>query len=449
MGREALLDAAADLLVAPGATEVAGGVIGVRRVAEAAGVAPATINHHFRPSGGGRNERLVVAAIRHALTRTGMETSHRVAASAAEVVEALRGGDADAVRRLAMVAADDILEWSPDTPADHETDAGRLRRSNSHAVYLGSVMAGDNGEVREALIDHYAEMIRIWSRIYEALLDVTQRRLIGDLSVTDFATILTALADGFILRRSFDPPSANADLFGEATIRLFEALSSPRSATEDRDPSDALVPLPAGSHLDGHKRAAIANAAGAVYASHGWDGLTVSAVVAESGVSRRTVLAHFGDRSGLAAAVWSRFIPSLVTAIERDADLTPVRAVIRHLERVAGIALAHRPLSGALVEGMFHHAMRPPHLQATDPTDPEILAPLGPVLQPTIAAAGSAFRPGHADSAASIRQTARHLTTVTIGLACERPDMTDSAIGSYVADTTLAGMLTRRPTKPS
>lgn len=449
IGREALLDAAADLLISPSASDVAGGVVGVRRVAEAAGVAPATVNHHFRPTGGGRNERLVVAAVRHALTRTDLETSHRVAASAADEVEALRAGDDDAVRRLALVAASDILAWTPDTPVHDETPEGRTRRSNNNALYLATVMSTDNTEVREALVDFYADVTSIWSQIYQELLDVTQRRLIGGMTVSDFATILSALADGFLLRRSFDPASARADLFGEAAIRLFGAISSPRSATEDHDPSDVLAPLPPGSQLDGHKRTAIAQAAATVYTSRGWDELTVSAVAARSGVSRRTVVAHFGDRSGLAAAVWSRFIPDLVTALEHDSTGTPLRSVIRHLERVAAIARSHRPLSIGLLEGMLQHSIHSTRSQASDPTDPEGLAPLGPILQPTIEAAATSFRPGHADSPSNARHTARHLTTITLGLACERPSMTDSGIASYVADTTLAGMLTRRHPRSS
>lgn len=446
MGREALLDAAADLLVAPTPADLVGGVIGVRRVAQAAGVAPATINHHFRPSGAGRNERLVVGALRHALARNDFETSRQIAAAAAEALEQLSAGDPDALRRLTLIAAGDILAWSPDVSADDETDAGRVRRSTNNAIQLGSIVAASNDEARAMMLEHYDRLTEIWATLYEAMLDATDRRLVGDLEVRDLTTLISALADGFILRRSFDPDNARPELFGEVVLRMFEALSSPRAAVEDHDPSDGLVPLPSGSHLDAHKRTAMARAAATVYTTHGWEGLTVSAVVAESGVNRLTVLAHFGDRSGLAAAVWSRFVPTLTSALDREADLQPVRRVVRHLERLAGIVRSHRPLSAALLERMLTHSIERPRTPGPDPADPEQLVPLAPVLQPTIEAAAPSFRPGHADSVSLSLTTARHLTTTTMNLACVRPTMTDSEIAGYVADTTLAGMLQRRPT---
>lgn len=447
MGREPLVEAAADLLVAPGVADLMGGVIGVRRVAEAARVAPATINHHFRSSGGGRNERLVIAGLRHALARTDFETSRQVAAAAGEALAMLRAGDPEALRRLVLVAADDVLAWSPDTEAEEETDAGRIRRSTNNALQLGAVAAASSTEARRMMLDHYARLTEIWSTLYGEMLDATDRRLIGDLQVRDLTTIISALADGFILRRSFDPDTARPELFGEATLRLFEALSSPRAAAEDRDPADALMPLPSGSQLDGHKRIAMASAAGTVYKRKGWEGLTVSAVVAESGVSRRTVLSHFGDRSGLAAAVWSRFVPSLAASLERDHDLPPVRRIVRHLERLAGTVRSHRPLSAALLERMLSHSVGPLASRSSDPTDPEALVPLAPMLRSTIEAGAPAFRPGHAGDASQALETARHLTTSTMSLACMRPTMTDSGVADYVADTTLAGMLIRRPTR--
>jgi AcrR family transcriptional regulator len=66
-GRAAILDRAADRFAEAGLEQVVGAVAGVRDVAAAAGVAPATVNHHFPPGGDRRNARLAAAALGRAL----------------------------------------------------------------------------------------------------------------------------------------------------------------------------------------------------------------------------------------------------------------------------------------------------------------------------------------------------------------------------------------------
>ena len=75
-GRAAILDAAAARFADATLDQVVGAVAGVRDVAAAAGLAPATINHHFPPGGDRRNTRLAEAALAHALGAPDDERAH-------------------------------------------------------------------------------------------------------------------------------------------------------------------------------------------------------------------------------------------------------------------------------------------------------------------------------------------------------------------------------------
>jgi len=435
VGRDALLEAAADLLAEIDLSTVAGAVVGVRAVAARAGVAPATVNHHFRPGEGGPNARLAGAATLHALARAADVGPSEIASDALDTVVALQRGDPDALRRMASIAARDVLWYDPhrDTTID----------ALNGALYLAVAAAPRSPEAVEALRAHYEITTQVYEELYGALLEATRRRPLENLDVRAFTAVFSALADGFIQRRRFDPDHAPAELFGAAVVRVFEALSTPEGAPEDHDPADNLVPLPPGSNLDVHKREAIARAAGDLYRRDGWDAVSIAAVQRRAGVSRATVLANFADRDGLAAAVWAHFLPSLQA--ELDEPMAVHRLVHRYLEHVARLAHEHHALTVAMNSGVMAHqaaGTRP----GTDPTDPRAMVPIGPILRPHLSAHASAFRPGQVDTHSAARDSADLLVGLTLRLAITRPAAGPRAIATRVCDTLLAGMLRRRPT---
>ena len=456
--------------------DVIGGLTGVRRVSQAAGVSPATVTHHFRPSGTGRNERLATAALDHAINRGAFGASTSVAEAALDAVIALRSGDPEALRRLALVAADDILYWSPDEvspdgaggsdegsngpAADERTerhgvgterggseaDAAHLtvREATNTAILTGAAVARNDPAVAAILRRHYGTVTDIYASLYDAVLDASDRRLIAGLTTRDIATLLTALADGFIVRRSFEPYAATPDLYGEAVVRLYDALTSPRDAPEDRDLSDHLLPLPSGSNLDAHKRTAIAQAAQHVYDRQGWAGLTITAVQEAAAVSRRTIVANFGDRNGLAAAVWSQHLPRLSHALTADADLPIARRIGRHLERLAALVHAHRDLTGGLLEALLRFNVEHGDQRSDDPADPRALVPLGPALAAAMSEAADAFVPGFVDSPDDTVRSAGDLISHTFAVAVRQPSMSDIEVAERVVRTTLSSMLRDR-----
>lgn len=54
------------------------------------------------------------------------------------------------------------------------------------------------------------------------------------------------------------------------------------------------------------RRAAVLDAAGRLFAAHGYAGTTIAAVAAEAGVSVETVYKQFGGKAGLVRALWER-----------------------------------------------------------------------------------------------------------------------------------------------
>jgi AcrR family transcriptional regulator len=216
-------------------------------------------------------------------------------------------------------------------------------------------------------------------------------------------------------------------------------------SAEDSNPADNLLPLPPGSGLDVHKRAAIVRAAIEVYRRDGWDGVTVSAVEAHSDVSRRTIIANVGDRNGLAAAIWSQLLPDLRAAVAADVDLTAHRRISRHLHRMVELVRAHPQLTGALLAGVLAYTIEHGPPTGTDPADPRTLVPLPAILRPVLLDCAEVLRPGLVDDEVQATDTAALLTNTTLHLAITRPSLSASDVTGRICDTMLAGMLLRRP----
>jgi AcrR family transcriptional regulator len=106
VGRDAVVDAGADLLAAPALTDLLA-FAGVRAVAEAAGVRPGTVTHWF-PAASAHNRRanadLAEAVARRAVERGRPTSGHTIDALAVEI-EHLGRGDSGALHRIARAIA--------------------------------------------------------------------------------------------------------------------------------------------------------------------------------------------------------------------------------------------------------------------------------------------------------------------------------------------------------
>lgn len=414
------------------------GLISARRVAQNVGVSTGTITHHFPALGSRPEASLPYAALRRALGRVDIpldEASDALIAAAERLAEV---GPA-AIAELAAALTQDMLLFSPDGESDP------ILESRMSAFIMAAAVAPHDPVAREAAREYYRPMRATYEGANAKLLAATRRRYVSELDGAAFAAITSALCDGFVWLRRFDREAFPTRLFAEAWIRLFTASTVPAESLEEAHYSDSLVPLPPGSGLDPQKRDAIAAAAARVYETRGWEGMTVVSVASAAGISRPTVAAHFGDRNGLAAAVWARHLPGLRAESERDTARPLHLAVWNHLHRLAEIARTHRDLTGSFLEGVFAYTIKRGQPRAEDPADPRNLVPLPLLLVEVISANSDKFRPGYADSSLAVRDSASMLTNFGLHLAMTRPGLPASEVANRITETSLAGMLKKRP----
>jgi AcrR family transcriptional regulator len=434
LGRQPLLDAAAELLAELELPE-AMAAIGVRAVATRAGVPPGTVNHHFTPSGDrGHNRALAVGALQHVFSSSVAETIDQTVSGLADGAAHLSFSDPESIAQLAQVAITDLLAVE-----DPGGEAGTV------AQYLAVATAPRDPDAARILTDAYRYVLDTTSTAYASLAEVTQRRFVRGWSPQALSVVFTALVDGFVLRRRFDARQAPPELYADAAIRLFLACTIDKTALEEVDPTDALIPLPKGSQLDPQRREALAMAAGALYDADGWPAVTPGAVATYAAASRATVTAHFGDRNGLAAAIWARYLPGLQVAFEREAHLPVAHQLWGYLQRLVEIAKHHRDITAAFLEGVWAYTVAHGAPTYRDPADPRTIVPLPAVIAPMLHEHADAFRSGLIDTRQSAGDFAAFLTNSALQLSITRPTHTTVEVANYVFDTTLAGALKRRP----
>lgn len=98
--------------------------------------------------------------------------------------------------------------------------------------------------------------------------------------------------------------------------------------------SGAPVPAAPGRPKDMEKRAAILDAAMALFPSRGYDGVSVDAIAHAAGVSKLTVYSHFADKEALFGAAVTECCAQLLPhrLFELGPDL-PVDAALRQIAR--------------------------------------------------------------------------------------------------------------------
>ncbi len=99
---------------------------------------------------------------------------------------------------------------------------------------------------------------------------------------------------------------------------------------------------PLGRPKDPAKRAAILEAAKALFSAHGFDGVSMDQIAQAAGVSKLTVYSHFGDKDGLlAAAVRAHCEQELPVELLQPVPGMPLR------ERLVEIARAFQSLANS------------------------------------------------------------------------------------------------------
>jgi AcrR family transcriptional regulator len=109
------------------------------------------------------------------------------------------------------------------------------------------------------------------------------------------------------------------------------------------------------------RRAAILDAAKAVFVEHGYANATLDEVIRRSGGSRATLYKHFGDKEGLFAAIVADICAEIVAPLEKSASRREPQAVLMAFGR-AFMAGLMEPSGLALYRVLIGEAARFPEL---------------------------------------------------------------------------------------
>ncbi len=435
LGRSHLIGAASDSFSEVMLEDVTG-FLGPRAIARRAGVSLGTVTYHFPGSSGD----LVEAALAYAYEQGETDSWSSLADDMDTAGSGLGRSEETAIDDILLVMAQNL---EANSPSNGFADPGVEARET--AFYLAAAVAPRDRRAAQALHGGIDSNRVVREAIADLMLTHRSRRWRDGVTTESAARAQEALIYGFLLIRRFDRARCTAEEYAGMAVRLFDACSVSEYVPEAPDYRDSLLVPSRIPHLDGAKRVAIAQAAAHVYEEAGWQGLTMVAVAERAGVSRPTVVANFKDRRGLAAAVWARNLPELRTAAEQEAPLPVSHAVHAHLERLATVARRDRALSAAFTEGVFAYAMTHGAPIPDDPADPRTLVPLSPLIEPAIQQHKGQFRSGNADSERAVSDTATLLTDQGLQLAMTHPSLSPSGVAERVCDTTLAGMMKRRP----
>ncbi len=221
--------------------------------------------------------------------------------------------------------------WGADA-ADRIAQAARAnlamlfeRLAPNTRIYLQAAAAPNDPVARESLRNEYDGLRAGYAALYQQFADGLGRVFDDGYDARTMATVLTALADGFLLLRRFAPGHADPELYAETAIRIFDAITTPEIGAVDRRTARQRIRDEASGrtvegllfaeHADHDRLVAVALE---LYDGHGVGAVTVSNVAAAAGVGPLAVETFAVDDLGLSAVVWeARWLGGLLEATLR------------------------------------------------------------------------------------------------------------------------------------
>ncbi len=443
IGRDALLDAGTRLLRRATLAQLLG-FASARGVARESDVTIGTVTHHFT-SGAVDHDSTTTRAkapLGAALAGRALELSRSITETTgiellAEIERIRRGDRTVGLARMADIAARDLVGHIDD---EHDESA-------EVAFYACCAAAPHDQDARTMLTSRYETTDALVRDFCDLTCDALGHHYVDGVDGTELARGIIALSDGLLIRSRFAPSDDLSHLFADLTVRLMLATTTPGSpALEHVRSLSELLDLPDGSHLDPHKRQAIVAATTATFHRSGWDGVTIPKVAREANVSGATIATHFGSQGGLAAIIWSQYLPSLQDEIEADRRRSFRNKVRLHLRRVAELSMSQPALTVALLRANLDYSLTHPAPSAQDPSDPRNIAPVHRPLMEALRLAQqkNTLRRNIAESDLQAYLFATLLTNRAMELGATRPEMTPDSIADNLDVTVVMGALKRR-----
>ena len=206
--------------------------LGMRAVADAADVTPATVHHHFanRDDSPKPNARLAAAVLDAAL---GLDIVRQTVEELDEMLERPELDIDDMAHLRAMTEANFTA-----IVADRALTAG---------LFVGALAASDDAVARDSMREHYAELERAYAAGLEQLADRLDRDFDAarGFTATTMSVFCAALSDGLVLRHQFDPDDERVSVYGEIVLWLLEKMTVSRVPGEDGGLVPTAAPDPA------------------------------------------------------------------------------------------------------------------------------------------------------------------------------------------------------------
>lgn len=433
-GRTRALEAALDLVAAADLADVSA-FVGMKQVARAVPVSPGTMTYYF-----GSREAFSREVFAHIFERFDQEWFYT--GVDAKLARLAREPD-DLVDIMAAVAAQvERLSPGPDTPAVGEEEQ-RLVTAFGVAEALLSAVAPNDPQAAEAIRETLARDRAYYGTLVEMLGELTGRAWRPGADPARFVVAMQGLVEGFLHVRRSDPGAAPMAVLADTLLRMYLSLTSD---AEDlgTDDFDALHARFSREPLAEDQEALLCRAvraATSVYARGGWNGLTIAAVAEEMGVDRIAVVRIFGDRRGLAAAIWAHRLPALRRVASSLAGTPGVAEVARtFLEALVEQARLDVALSAALLEGVFSATIAPERAAAPESLDPRKLVPLPRILAPLLEDRADQLSLEEVPGGLTVSDAAALLCNTALHVAFTRPKWDEGRVVDVVMATTFAGM---------
>jgi AcrR family transcriptional regulator len=345
---------------------------------------------------------------------------------------------------IAGALADNVLEWA--------VGSGRVEFT---AALLSAAVSCSDPEAAAAQKAFYDDTLTLYAPVIGQLLQSWNREPIDDFDTAGMALLIVSLGDGLALRARFDP-AVTVDLVQRAFLALWAGTSRPVGVSDDNLDSRLLPDDERLRVVSPNPAAAdeIGDAVRTIYRQQGWPAVSISSVSRRTGLSRGAILAAYGDRDGLALAIWRTFLPAFERLVTTTTRLTPAARAEALLTVVVERAHEHPGVTESLLASL-HNAKRRAvggagrSRAAGAGFDPSTELGLLPLLAGVLEGAGPAFRPGFVDSAAGARRLAGLLFDAALSLALDEPGADAAELGSYLTEVFLQGALARRRARPA
>ncbi|WP_066913367.1 TetR/AcrR family transcriptional regulator [Millisia brevis] len=336
--RDRLLSAGREILAKGEADLLAGGLT-IDQVSRRAGVSTQTFHNTFpRRNGVGSKARYL-----DELTRTLLADAASVAAAPDPSDQEAPPPDGDPRKLIREASRREYLRLSGDQALQLRLVASALLASDRTVAAAVRRQYADHGTAVRA---SYDETFQQWGAV-----------LRRPFTVESLAVVVTALAEGLVLRSRFDPDAVPEELFGEAVLALMASVVD----IEDRHAhiDDVIAPV-AGEvmrdfqlsqprPLPEDPEQAIIDAASAEFAGRGYANTRITDIALSAGVDLPTVKRLFTSKAHIVVAGLKPAFDTLHRRVTTDRKLhSPVVVIERFTERFADMIITHRPLADAM-----------------------------------------------------------------------------------------------------